>query len=331
MQESEKIDLSLHHQRLGKKVLLLKEANYKIDDKMILKNYDLLVQPKDRIGITGVNGAGKSTFLNLLAKKIALDSGKLEVGETVKIAYYTQQNEPIDENKRMIQYLQETAEEVKQADGSTIGVTEMLERFLFPRHSHGTLVRKLSGGEQRRLFLLKLLLSAPNVLLLDEPTNDLDIETLTILEDYIRDFNGAVIAVSHDRYFLDKTMDKLLVFEGNGVIDTYYGSMSEYLTTKQKTNTPVDSSSKPAPKERINQPVSKKEKTRLSYLEQKEWETIEQEIDKMEQELETIAEEMNEQGSNFTKLQELQEKSAQLSQELEEKMERWEYLSQYVK
>lgn len=327
VQENGKIDLSLHHQRLGKKVFVLEDACYQIDGQKMLDHLNLIIQPRDRIGITGKNGAGKSTFLNILAQKIPLDSGVLEIGETVKIAYYTQYNEPMDENMRMIQYLQETAEEVKQADGSVISVTEMLERFLFPRHTHGTLVRKLSGGEKRRLFLLKLLLSAPNVLLLDEPTNDLDIETLTILEDYIRDFNGAVIAVSHDRYFLDKTMEKLLVFQGNAQIDTYYGAMSDYLDHQEQPRKEKKTVSKEKQAKSRQEP---KEKTKLSYMEQKEWTTIEEELETLEEKIRLVDEEMITHGADFAKLQELQREKELLEQELEEKYERWEYLSQYA-
>lgn len=327
VQENGKIDLSLHHQRLGKKVFVLEDACYQIDGQKMLDHLNLIIQPRDRIGITGKNGAGKSTFLNILAQKIPLDSGVLEIGETVKIAYYTQYNEPMDENMRMIQYLQETAEEVKQADGSVISVTEMLERFLFPRHTHGTLVRKLSGGEKRRLFLLKLLLSAPNVLLLDEPTNDLDIETLTILEDYIRDFNGAVIAVSHDRYFLDKTMEKLLVFQGNAQIDTYYGAMSDYLDHQEQPRKEKKTVSKEKQAKSRQEP---KEKTKLSYMEQKEWTTIEEELETLEEKIRLVDEEMITHGADFAKLQELQQEKELLEQELEEKYERWEYLSQYA-
>ncbi|MGO3780005.1 MAG: ABC-F family ATP-binding cassette domain-containing protein, partial [Enterococcus viikkiensis] len=189
------IEMNIATTRLGKKVLEMKDASFTIEDKKILSHFDLLVQSKERLGITGKNGAGKSTLLNLLAGRLALDSGVLEIGETVRLAYYTQQNEALDPEKRMIAYLQEAAEEVKQRDGSQIGVAELLERFLFPRFMHGTKVGKLSGGEKRRLYLLKLLIQQPNVLLLDEPTNDLDIATLTILEDYLQDFSGAVITV----------------------------------------------------------------------------------------------------------------------------------------
>lgn len=314
-------------QRLGKKVLEIKEGNYAIDHKQLLKDFNLLIQANDRIGITGKNGAGKSTLLNILAGRIPLESGLYSIGETVRIGYYTQQNEEMDPNQRMIAYLQEAAEEVKRSDGSSVGVAEMLERFLFPRFMHGTLIGKLSGGEKRRLYLLKLLISQPNVLLLDEPTNDLDIDTLTILEDYIQTFKGAVIAVSHDRYFLDKTMDKLLVFQGNGQILSFYGTMSEYLANQKEQEKVKE---KP-----LNKPVKegsteKKEKTKLTYMEQKEWATIEEDITQLETKLETLTEEMNHQGDDFVRLQELQEAVTATEQLLEEKMNRWEYLSEYA-
>ena len=217
--QEDDLELNLATQRLGKKVLEIKDGSYRINDQTLLEHLDLLIQSRERLGITGKNGAGKSTLLNILAGRIPLDSGTMSIGETVHLAYYTQENEEMAPDKRMIAYLQEAAEEAKTADGSQIGVAELLERFLFPRFMHGTLIGKLSGGEKRRLFLLKLLIQQPNVLLLDEPTNDLDIATLTILEDYFRSFPGAVITVSHDRYFLDKVADKLLVFQGNGKQD----------------------------------------------------------------------------------------------------------------
>ncbi|EHK9428168.1 ABC-F family ATP-binding cassette domain-containing protein [Enterococcus faecalis] len=314
-------------QRLGKKVLEIKEGNYAIDHKQLLKDFNLLIQANDRIGITGKNGAGKSTLLNILAGRIPLESGLYSIGETVRIGYYTQQNEEMDPNQRMIAYLQEAAEEVKRSDGSNVGVAEMLERFLFPRFMHGTLIGKLSGGEKRRLYLLKLLISQPNVLLLDEPTNDLDIDTLTILEDYIQTFKGAVIAVSHDRYFLDKTMDKLLVFQGNGQILSFYGTMSEYLANQKEQEKVKE---KPLNKPVKEASTEKKEKTKLTYMEQKEWATIEEDITQLETKLETLTEEMNHQGDDFVRLQELQEAVTATEQLLEEKMNRWEYLSEYA-
>ncbi|EGO6041927.1 ABC-F family ATP-binding cassette domain-containing protein, partial [Enterococcus faecalis] len=321
------LEVDFATQRLGKKVLEIKEGNYAIDHKQLLKDFNLLIQANDRIGITGKNGAGKSTLLNILAGRIPLESGLYSIGETVRIGYYTQQNEEMDPNQRMIAYLQEAAEEVKRSDGSSVGVAEMLERFLFPRFMHGTLIGKLSGGEKRRLYLLKLLISQPNVLLLDEPTNDLDIDTLTILEDYIQTFKGAVIAVSHDRYFLDKTMDKLLVFQGNSQILSFYGTMSEYLANQKEQEKVKE---KPLNKPVKEASTEKKEKTKLTYMEQKEWATIEEDITQLETKLETLTEEMNHQGDDFVRLQELQEAVTATEQLLEEKMNRWEYLSEYA-
>ncbi|MBP2100292.1 ABC-F family ATP-binding cassette domain-containing protein [Enterococcus rivorum] len=321
----DKLEIDIATQRLGKKVLEITNGCYSIENKMILKDFDILVQARDRIGITGKNGAGKSTLLNILAGRKQLDSGLYSIGETVRLAYYTQQNEQMDESQRMIAYLQDAAEVVKRMDGTTIGVAELLERFLFPRFMHGTIIGKLSGGEKRCLYLLKLLIGQPNVLLLDEPTNDLDIDTLTILEDYIRTFKGAVIAVSHDRYFLDKTMDKLLVFKGEGKILNYYGSMSEYLNEKKQVETKNVKATAKEPKRDI-----KKEKTKLSYMEQKEWATIEDEIALLEETAAQLAEEMNHQGDDFTKLQELQASLTKTEADLEEKMNRWEYLSDFI-
>ena len=318
------LELNLATQRLGKKVLEIKDGSYRINDQTLLEHLDLLIQSRERLGITGKNGAGKSTLLNILAGRIPLDSGTMSIGETVHLAYYTQENEEMAPDKRMIAYLQEAAEEAKTADGSQIGVAELLERFLFPRFMHGTLIGKLSGGEKRRLFLLKLLIQQPNVLLLDEPTNDLDIATLTILEDYFRSFPGAVITVSHDRYFLDKVADKLLVFQGNGKQELYYGNMSSYLLKQKETQQPAE---KAKPKIQSKEPAEKK---KLSYMEQKEWETIEDEIAELEEKISLLQEEMNHQGDNFTRLQELQNDVSETEAQLEEKMARWEYLSEWV-
>lgn len=323
VQNDGQIEMNIATTRLGKKVLEMKDASFTIEGKKILSHFDLLIQSKERLGITGKNGAGKSTLLNLLAGRLTLDSGVLEVGETVRLAYYTQQNEALDPEKRMIAYLQEAAEEVKQRDGSQIGVAELLERFLFPRFMHGTKIGKLSGGEKRRLYLLKLLIQQPNVLLLDEPTNDLDIATLTILEDYLQDFAGAVITVSHDRYFLDKVAEKLLIFEGEGVIVSYFGSILDYLAQQ----TPVKEEKAVKVK---TQPHSPERKKKLSYNEQKEWSTIEEDIATLESKLDELTEAMNHQGDDFTKLQTLQKELDETEAALEEKMTRWEYLSEIV-
>jgi len=325
VQTDDQVELDFATKRLGKKVLEIKDGSFQMNQQTILDHFDLLIQSKERLGITGENGAGKSTLLNILAGRLPLDSGELVVGETVRIAYYTQQNEAMDEDKRMISYLQEAAEEVTQSDGTTTNVTEMLEQFLFPRFMHGTKIGKLSGGEKRRLYLLKLLIGQPNVLLLDEPTNDLDIDTLTILEDYLQTFPGAVISVSHDRYFLDKVAEKLLVFNGDGAIDSFMGSIEQYREIKAKTT----SDSKPKTVER-KAPVKAQKKKKLTYEEQKEWETIEEDIDSLEQAIAGLKEEMNQQSDDYTKLQELQQKVDQKEEELTNKMQRWEYLSEYV-
>jgi ATP-binding cassette subfamily F protein uup len=250
------------------------------------------------------------------------------------MAYYTQTIEAMNPDQRMIAYLQEAAEEVQKVDGSQVSVAEMLEQFLFPRSMHGTKIGKLSGGEKRRLFLLKLLIGQPNVLLLDEPTNDLDIDTLTILENYLETFPGAVITVSHDRYFLDKVAQKLLIFEGDGRIKSYFGSINEYLAA----NTNKASSSVLEPKESKNDSLSADSeesaaapvKKKLSYMEQKEWATIEDDIAVLEEKAATLTEEMNHQGADFTKLQKLQQEISEVETQLAEKMDRWEYLSEFV-
>ena len=320
------IEIDIASQRLGKQVLEIKNGDFTIGQQAILTNFDLLIQANERLGITGENGAGKSTLLNILAQRLPLDHGTLIVGETVRLAYYTQQNEEMNPETRMIAYLQEAAEAVSRKDGSQISVAELLERFLFPRHSHGTKIGKLSGGEKRRLYLLKLLVGQPNVLLLDEPTNDLDIDTLTILEDYLHSFPGAVITVSHDRYFLDKVAEKLLIFEGNAQIRSYYGSINDYL----RESSSEEQLKMIAKKEMIQIVETKKEKQKLSYMEQKEWETIEDDIAGLEAKIETLTEEMNHQGSNFTELQKIQTKISEVEAQLEEKMNRWEYLSEWA-
>lgn len=323
------LDMNLSGSRLGKKVLELEEATFHRDEQIILDQYNLLIQQNDRIGITGENGSGKSTFLDILSSRIPLDSGVLEIGETVKIAYYTQTNESMDESKRVISYLQEIAEEVRLADGTSVSVSQLLEQFLFERSTHGTLIGRLSGGEKRRLYLLKLLMQQPNVLLLDEPTNDLDIQTLTVLEEYIQTFSGAVIAVSHDRYFLDKIATKLLIFQGNGKIEEYYGKMSEYLSLEdEKAN--KDSGKIQTSQKIQTDETNKKEKTKMTYMEQKEWDTLEEEIFVLEAELEEIQNEMNQAGSDYTVIEDLNSRQHKVENKLSDKMERWEYLSEYI-
>lgn len=323
VKQTEKLDMSLNGSRLGKQVFELKDASKKYADQTILHSFDLLVKPGDRIGIIGKNGTGKSTLLNILAGKIPLDSGERIIGQTVKIAYYTQESEDMDENKRMIEYLKETAQVVETSDGKTISAAQMLERFLFPSFTHGTPIRKLSGGEKRRLYLLKILMTEPNVLLLDEPTNNLDTQTLTVLEDYLEDFPGVVITVSHDRYFLDKVADQLLVLQGEGRIDTFFGNYSEYL--EKENEKPVVQVKTAAP---VLKEQEKPKKKKLSYNEQREWEGIEDNIANTEARLEEIAVEMNNTGSDFEKASSLMEEEATLNEKLEQLIERWSYLSE---
>ena len=328
VQKKETIEMNLATTRLGKKVLELKQASLTLGNHQLFSHLDLFIQSKERLGITGKNGAGKSSLLNVLAGRVSLTSGELIVGETVRLAYYTQQNEEMDPNKRMIAYLQEFAEEAKMTNGTSISVAELLERFLFPRYMHGTLIGKLSGGEKRRLYLLRLLIQQPNVLLLDEPTNDLDIETLTILEDYLQNFQGAVITVSHDRYFLDKVADKQMIFNGDGQLEFYYGKITDYLderaqeTMEKTTNVATPAISKEQPATKV--------KKKLTYMEQKEWETIESEIASLEEVIAQLEGQMLECGDDFTRLQDLQKQLDENQENLDEKYERWEYLSEYA-
>ncbi len=323
VKSNEKLDIALKGSRLGKQVFELNGASKRFGDKVLIDDFDLLVKPGDRIGIIGKNGTGKSTLLNILAGKIPLDDGERIIGQTVKVAYYTQESEDMDENKRMIEYLKETAQVIDTADGKTVSAAQMLERFLFPSHTHGTPIRKLSGGEKRRLYLLKILMLEPNVLLLDEPTNDLDTQTLTVLEDYLEEFPGVVITVSHDRYFLDKVVEQLIVLKGDGDIDTFYGNYSEFLEKdtvlpeRKKTEIKEEASQKDKPK-----------KKRMSYNEQREFETIEDDIAKVESRLEEISTEMNNTGSDFEKAQKLMEEESQLNERLEHLIERWTYLTE---
>ncbi|MFR8086148.1 MAG: ABC-F family ATP-binding cassette domain-containing protein, partial [Leuconostoc gelidum] len=319
------VAVNLGQQRLGKKVIVIDNASIKFDDKVILENFNLRIAAGDRIGITGENGAGKSTFLNAIAGRLPVTSGVIELGETVKMAYYTQSTEEIPDDKRVIAYLSDVAESVTDKNGNQVSVSELLEQFLFPPFMHGTLIRKLSGGEKRRLYLLKLLLQQPNVLLLDEPTNDLDIGTLTVLEDFLSGFSGAVITVSHDRYFLDKVANQLYMFQGQGVVERYDGLFSQYLIEHADDRLKVS--------EKISVIKSKPvtiQKKKLTYNEKKEWETIEDDIAKLETRLGAIPDDMAKNGTDYVKLGDLQKESDKLEAELDKKMDRWEYLSDIV-
>ena len=317
------LEMNFETSRIGKKVIEFQDVDFAYGDKQILSHFNLLLQNKDRLGIVGDNGVGKSTLLNLIAGQLQPQSGQVIIGETVRVAYFSQQIEGLDESKRVINYLQEVAEEVKTGSGTT-SIAELLEQFLFPRSSHGTLIEKLSGGEKKRLYLLKLLLEKPNVLLLDEPTNDLDIATLTVLENFLQGFAGPVITVSHDRYFLDKVASKILAFE-DGQVREFFGNYTDYLDEKAFRQSSAAISQK---KEKEKPVKAREQKKRMSYFEKQEWETIEADIEELETRIAAIETEMEQNGSDFSKLSELQKELDDKNEQLLEKYERYEYLSE---
>ena len=321
------VDMALGASRLGKKVIEATDLTKTINGRTLTDRFNYLVLPQDRIGIIGPNGSGKTTLLNMLAGRIAPDSGHVEIGVTVKPGFYTQQNEGLDESLRVIEYIREGGEEVRLRKGGTVSASQMLERFLFSPDMQWTYISRLSGGEKRRLYLLRILMEEPNVLFLDEPTNDLDVQTLAVLEDYLADFPGAVITVSHDRYFLDKIAEQLFVFDGTGKINHYYGSYSDYLDVvkREKELEALDKKQSNQKEDIVNE---KPKQVKLSYKEKKEWETIGDTIEKIEQRIEDVKNEIAESGSDFAKVDELYKEEQALSMELEEKIERWSELSE---
>ncbi|MGQ7345375.1 ABC-F family ATP-binding cassette domain-containing protein [Streptococcus suis] len=321
--DDSELEINFETSRIGKKVINFENVSFSYPDKLILKDFNLLIQNKDRIGIVGDNGKGKSTLLNLIAGDLQADSGKVDIGETIRIGYFSQTIKGLDESKRVINFLQEVAEEAKTTSGM-VSIAELLEQFLFPRNTHGTLIEKLSGGEKKRLYLLKILLQRPNVLLLDEPTNDLDIATLTVLEHFLQGFTGPVITVSHDRYFLDKVANKILAFEDSG-IETFFGNYTDYLDEKAFL---ASSSAISLEKPKEKSEKVKENKKRMSYFEKQEWATIEEDIAGLEERIAEIEAEMLTCGSDFTKLSDLQKELDEKNDLLLEKYERYEYLSE---
>lgn len=320
---SGELEINFETSRIGKKVIHFEDVDFAFSDKAILSQFNLLVQNKDRIGIVGDNGIGKSTLLNLINGDLHPTAGKLTVGETVRIGYFSQQIKDMDESKRVINYLQEVADEVKTTVGTT-SVTELLEQFLFPRSSHGTQIAKLSGGEKKRLYLLKILIEKPNVLLLDEPTNDLDIATLTVLENFLQSFGGPVITVSHDRYFLDKVANKILAFE-QGTVREFFGNYTDYL---DELAFEKESSAMIQKKEMPKVEKEKAVRKRMSYFEKQEWAVIEEQIASLEAKIEEIEMCMQENASDYGQLAGLQQDLDAANEELLEKYERYEYLSE---
>ena len=321
--DDSELEINFETSRIGKKVIKFDHVSFSYPDKPILSDFNLLIQNKDRIGIVGENGKGKSTLLNLIAGELQADSGKVDIGETIRIGYFSQTIKGLDESKRVINFLQEVADEAKTSSGM-VSIAELLEQFLFPRNMHGTLIEKLSGGEKKRLYLLKILLQRPNVLLLDEPTNDLDIATLTVLEHFLQGFFGPVIIVSHDRYFLDKVANKILAFEDSG-IETFFGNYTDYLDEKAFLAS-SSAISLEMPKEKTEK--VKASKKRMSYFEKQEWASIEDEITSLEDRIQVIESEMLTCGSDFTKLSDLQKELEEKNNSLLKKYERYEYLSE---
>ena len=321
------LEINFETSRIGKKVVNFEHVDFAYEDgKQILSDFNLIMQNRDRIGIVGDNGVGKSTLLNLINGDLVPTAGVLDIGETVRIGYFSQQIKDMDESKRVINYLQEVADEVKTTVGTT-SITELLEQFLFPRSTHGTQIAKLSGGEKKRLYLLKILIEKPNVLLLDEPTNDLDIATLTVLENFLNGFGGPVVTVSHDRYFLDKVANKILAFEEGGVRE-FFGNYTDYLDEKaflQEQATLLEKE-----KEQASAKVEKvkEDKKRMSYFEKQEWATIEDEIADLEAKIEEIEAAMLENASDYGQLATLQRDLDAANETLLEKYERYEYLSE---
>lgn len=325
--------------RLGKKIIELEHVSKAFDGVPVISDFSYTVLRNDRIGIIGENGSGKSTLLKLISGELQPDSGSVEIGETVKIGYFSQENEHMDKSRRVIEYICDIAHNVKTEDGY-ISASQMLERFLFPPHMHSIPVSRLSGGEQRRLYLLGILMSAPNVLLLDEPTNDLDIDTLCILEDYLDSFAGAVIAVSHDRHFIDRIAEKTFVYEGEGHIAEYPGGYSDWVErraaglaaeknagksggkTAASDGKQTDSTSQAGRTDAV-----RPKKLKFSYKEQREFETIDDDIAALESAIEEVDGRIAEAGSDYCKLQELTAKRDELTAALDEKMERWGYLN----
>lgn len=321
------LEMGLATTRLGKKVIEGEKVTKAFKNKTLIKDFDFLLQQGDRIGIIGPNGAGKSTLLNMLSGDLKPDSGAIEVGSTVKIAHFTQHLPQMNTNERMIEYVRESANDIVDVEGVHHSAAQMLERFLFPLHAHGTQIGKLSGGERKRLFLLKLLMEQPNVLLLDEPTNDLDIETLSVLEDFIENFAGVIVTISHDRFFLDRIAKKLWVLDGNDGVEESLDIYTDFLEKQQ-------SESKHHVKEEKIEKVKvekvKADKKKLTFKEQKEWETIQADIDRVEAQIMEHEDGISKAGSDFTKLQQLTNELEELNEKYEHLIERWEYLSDIV-
>ncbi|ELC8431629.1 ABC-F family ATP-binding cassette domain-containing protein [Clostridium perfringens] len=330
--ENENIEISVMGTRLGKKIIEIEHLNKSFGDKKIVDDFNYIVLRSDRIGIVGPNGIGKSTLMGMIEGKVAPDSGEIIKGETVKIACFSQEDTHMHPEMRAIDYIKEAGEYLQTATGERITASQMCEKFLFDGTLQWTMIGMLSGGERRRLHLLRVLMEAPNVLLLDEPTNDLDIETLNRLEDYLDDFGGVVITVSHDRYFLDRICNKIFSYEGNGKINIYTGNYGDYLLSKEEEavnnkekEVAVDKNKK---EPSVDKNKNKGKVLKFSFKEQREFETIDEEIMTLEEKIEELDSLMAKHASEYGRLQELMEEKAKVEEELAFKYERWEYLNE---
>jgi ATP-binding cassette subfamily F protein uup len=328
-----KVEINALSSRLGKKTIELNGIGKSYDNRTLIKDFTYILLSEDRIGIIGPNGCGKSTLLNILTGKLEPDYGTVEMGSTIKLGYFSQENEYMDETLRVIDYIRKTAEYIQTSEG-TVTASQMCEQFLFTGAMQYSLIAKLSGGEKRRLYLLKVLMEAPNVLVLDEPTNDLDIQTLTILENYLDTFPGIVVAVSHDRYFLDKMATRIFAFEGDGQMKQYEGNFSDYKEARlllSEEEKKADQESRETAEKRKTASMAtwkqKDTKPRFSYQEQKEFETIDDAIAELEQKMADNEQAITLAATDYTKLNELMAEKEALEKSLEEKMERWVYLN----
>jgi len=325
----EKMDISVGSTRLGNKIIEIHNISKSFDDKILIDNLEYTLARTDRIGIIGKNGMGKSTLINILNGQLSPDSGQIEIGETVKIGCFNQDDSHMHSQMRAIDYVKEGSDYIETSDGTKISASQMCERFLFDSTMQYTLIGKLSGGERRRLHLLRILMTAPNVLLLDEPTNDLDIDTLNRLEDYLDEFRGVVITVSHDRYFLDRICNKIFAYEGVGKIHIYTGNYSNYLIYREIQGIEFEEAQNT--KEEYSTPKKEKPKSekklKFTYNEQREFDTIDTDIEKLEQKIENLEASTSNFATDFVKLQEVLNEKAEAEKELEHKYERWEYLN----
>ncbi|KAA8784419.1 ATP-binding cassette subfamily F protein uup [Paenibacillus sp. 4624] len=337
VQRSGSLEVSVGSTRLGKKIMEIEHLSKSVDSRKLIDDLSYIAVPGDRVGIVGPNGSGKSTLLQMISGRLQPDAGEVVLGPTVNLGYFTQEHQEMDETLRVIEYIKEVAENIKTADGSLITASQMLERFLFNPTAQWTPIARLSGGEKRRLYLLRILMAAPNVLLLDEPTNDLDIQTLAVLEDYLDDFPGVVFVVSHDRYFLDRTVDKVMAFEGNGSVRVHVGDYSEYAEWMLKNASGNQESGASAAKKQVTEKsfevstpatTQAKPKLKFSFKEQREYDQIDENIEKAEANLARINKEMEEAFSDSARLQELMAEQAEAERHLDELMERWTVLNE---